>query len=223
MEPAETQLSESYVPEKQPAPLRVAASVVSVIFHPLFIPLYVIAFLLYWHPAVFAGFTGSEKIRILAMVAVNLTLLPAATVFLLWRLRFIKNIYLRTPRERIIPYATEMIFAFWCWNVFHNLSYIPPVCTIFFLGTFITVILGWFANIYFKISMHGLAAGGMVFFVVMVALSGAGSSGQYALAAILTTGLIASARLIVSDHRPVEVYAGILLGMASQWLAVLLS
>jgi hypothetical protein len=205
-----------------PAVTRFFASLISVLFHPLFIPLYVSAFLMYWHPTVFAGFSAIQKIRILGTIFVNLTLLPAFTVFLLWRLKFIDNILLRTTKERIIPYAAMMFFGFWAWNVFNHLAYSPPLFTSFLLGTFIAIIAGWLANIYYKISMHGLAIGGMVFFVIYVSLTNEGSGGQYISAAMLIAGLTATARLLVSDHKGFDVYSGILAGAASQAIALVL-
>jgi hypothetical protein len=200
-------------------PLRVIGNIVSVLFHPLFIPLYVTAFLLYWHPTYFAGFNGQQKIRIMATIAVNLFLLPAVTVFLLWRLKFSNSIQLKTQKERIIPYAATMFFSFWAWNVFRNLSFSPETYNDFLLGVFITVIIGWMANIWFKISMHALGVGGMLFFVILVALSGEGSSGQYIATATAITGLTLSARLISSDHTGFELYGGLLLGAAAQYIA----
>jgi len=199
---------------------RIFAAVISVLFHPLFIPLYVSCFLLFWHPTVFAGFDFLQKIRVLATVFVNLTLLPAFTVFLLWRLKFVDNILLRTSKERIIPYAAMMFFGFWAWNVFNHLSYSPPVFTQFLLGTFIAIIAGWMANIYYKISMHGLAIGGLLFFTIYVSLTMEGSGGQYIAAAIIITGLTATARLLISDHKGFDVYSGIAVGAAAQAIAL---
>lgn len=203
----------------QPAALRFPAHVISVVFHPLFIPIYVCLFLMFWHPLVFAGITPQGKVRFLASIFVNLTLLPAAAVFLLWRLKFIDNIYLRTQRERIIPYAVTMVFSFWAWNVFRQIPAAPPLFVDFLFGTFIAVIAAWMANIYFKISMHGLAVGGMLMFTILVSLYADGSTGQYIAAALLIAGVVCTARLIVSDHKPAEVYSGLVLGALSQYIS----
>lgn len=200
--------------------LRLVAHIVSVIFHPLFIPVYVTAFLLYWHPSVFAGFSDLQKLRIVATVFLNLALLPAFTVFLLWRLKFSESIFLRTTKERIIPYAAMMFFSFWAWNVFNHLPYSPKIFTQFLLGTFITIIAGWMANIYYKVSMHGMALGGMLFYVILVALTGEGSPGQYIAAATFITGITCTARFLVSDHSGFDVYSGLLIGAACQAIAL---
>ena len=89
----------------------------SYLFHPVFIPVYVLLFLMYWHPLVFAGFPDMRKIILLATVLVNCTLFPLVTVFLAWRLKFVHSFSLHTQKDRIIPYALAMIFYFWCWYV----------------------------------------------------------------------------------------------------------
>lgn len=199
-----------------PPALRLTGNFLSVIFHPLLIPLYVTLFLLYIHPAIFNGFSPDQKIRIAGTVIVNLVLLPAVTVFLIWRLGFSQSIFLRTQRERIIPYAAMMFYSFWCWNVFRNLQFSPPEFNSFLLGVFIAVIMGWLTNIYFKTSMHALGVGGMLYFIIAVSFGGEGSSGQYIAAAIIITGLTCSARFISSDHTNREIYGGLLLGALAQ-------
>ena len=205
--------------QRQPKILRIAGQFISIVFHPLFIPLYVTAFLLYIHPIMFSGIPDQLKVRILASVGVNLTILPAFTVFILWKLKFADNIYLRTQKERLIPYAAVMFFSFWCWYVFRNISQTPDLFVQFLLGTFIAVIAAWMANIYFKVSMHGLGVGGMLYFITAISLNHDGGSGLFIAAALLVTGLVLTARLLVSDHKPFEVYAGLMLGIFAQYLA----
>ncbi len=149
---------------RQPLVLKGFAQFVSYIFHPLFIPVYVALFLLFVHPLLFAGHDYDAKLRLIATVFVNLTLLPAITVFLCWRLKFVDSVYMNTQKERIIPLAAAMIFYFWCWFVLRNFTVIPGFFRQFLLGSFITIIGAWLANIYFKVSLHAVAAGVNVLF-----------------------------------------------------------
>ena len=74
--------TEEQVNVRQSAPVRAFALAISYIFHPLFIPVYTTLFVLFLHPLMFAGYTDGMKARLLATIFVNLTMLPAATVFL---------------------------------------------------------------------------------------------------------------------------------------------
>ena len=195
------------------------ARFISYIFHPVFIPVYVALFLMYWHPLIFAGISANRKVLLLATITVNCTVFPLFTVFIAWRLKFVNTFMLHTRKDRIIPYALAMIFYFWCWYVLKNQQGIPVLLIRFLLGSFITVIIAWIANIYFRISMHGLAVGGLAFFVTSVALLGDGNPGWYLAAAWMVLGLVGTSRLILGAHHPLDVYAGVILGIAAQLIA----
>ena len=205
-----------------PAPVRWFAHVLSFIFHPLFVPVYITLFVLYIHPLLFAGYTDLMKIRLAATIFVNLTMLPAVTVFLCWRLKFITNVYMETQKERIIPLAAAMIFYFWCWFVLKSNGGIPDMFRQFLLGSFITIIGAWLANIAFKVSLHALAMGGMFCFLLLLTFNAEGSSAQYFAMGVVVAGLVCSSRLIVSSHRPFDVYSGFFIGVVSQLLAMIL-
>jgi hypothetical protein len=208
--------------ELHAAPVRWLAHAVSIVFHPVLVPVYITLFLLFVHPLLFAGYTDLMKIRLTATIFVNLTLLPAATVFICWRLKFISNIYMDTQKERIIPLAAAMIFYFWCWFVLKANGGIPEVFRQFLLGSFITIIGAWLANIAFKVSLHALAAGGMFCFMMLLVFNVDGGSAQYFALSIAAAGFICSSRLIISSHKPFEVYIGFLIGVISQILALFL-
>src|SRR5258708_6903897 len=122
---------------QQPAFLRLAAKFISFIFHPVFIPVYVVVFLLYVHPYLFAGFSSWDKSLVLIQAFVMFTFFPLVTVLLLKALKFINTIYLLTQKDRIIPYVVCGIWYFWIWYVWHNLPGYPHEAVIFALAIFI--------------------------------------------------------------------------------------
>jgi hypothetical protein len=199
--------------------IRLLAQLMAYVFHPLFITSYVMAFLIFFHPYAFTGF--DHKIRVFRFLNVLLcdALFPAFAVFLLWRLGFIRSMHLRTEKERIIPYIIAMIFYWWTWNVYKNLPDSPPITIHFLLGAFLALCGGWLCNIYFKISMHGIALGGALMFFILFSFTDNYASGLYLSIATLATGLVTTARLITGDHRPFEVYTGLFIGMLAQFIA----
>ncbi len=118
----ENQLKEVSIPEtpQQPLSIRVLAKFVSYVFHPLFIPLYVTYFIIQIHSYQFAGINDWINLRILLQVFVNCTFLPLASILLLRALNFIDSVFLKTQKDRIIPYIICMTFYFWNWYVFKN-------------------------------------------------------------------------------------------------------
>lgn len=202
-----------------PAPLRWVASFISYIFHPLFIPLYVTGFLLFLHPHAFAGQSHYEKVMKLISIAFSVTFLPLFSVMIMKQLGFISSIKLRTQKERIIPYATVLVFYFWIWYVFKNQANVPDYFVKFLLGSFLALIVAWLCNIRWMISMHGTAMGAVVMFFLLQVIYQNDDTGLYLTIVLLIAGLVASARIIVSDHSRHEVYLGLIMGMLSQLIA----
>jgi hypothetical protein len=138
----------------------------------------------------------------------------------MWRLKLIQNIFMRTQKERIIPYAASLIFYFWAWYVFHRQPDNPDSFTNFLLGSFLGVCSAWFLNILTKVSMHGIAMGGLAIFFLLQAFNQQDMTGFYFSIAILIAGLVCTARMMVSDHTPGEIYLGFFAGGLCQLIAV---
>jgi hypothetical protein len=200
--------------------LRWPAHFFSFVFHPLFLPTYVMAFLLYEHPYAFAGLVEKFKIFKLTGVFFTTAFLPAFSVFLMWRLGFVESMMLHTQKDRIIPYVTSMIFFFWVWYVSRNQPENPPALTAFFLATFIANIAALMANIYYKISMHAIAVGALWVFFLWLSFASQFSFTTYLSVATIITGLVCTSRFIVSNHSAAEIYTGLVVGAVCQLVAI---
>lgn len=212
-------------PPAQPAIIRILAQLISWIFHPVFVPMMVVFFLVYIHPYLFAGFTPFNKMRIVAMAFVCFTLFPLVTVLLLKGLKFIDSLYLRTQRDRVIPFIACMIWYFWAAYVWLNYGKtsggtdIPKEAILFAAASFTSTIIGLMLNIKMKISLHAIAMGIVVCLFILMAISQPLHYGGWLSIVFLVTGLVGTARLIVSDHTQAEIYMGLLTGIVSVLLA----
>src|SRR5262245_30671348 len=118
----ENELKEVSIPAAidQPGWLKVPAKIISFVFHPLFIPLYLAYFIIEINTYQLAGLDDWSRLARLLQVFVNCTFLPLVSVLLIKALKFIDSVYLKTQRDRIIPYIISMIFYFWNWYAFKN-------------------------------------------------------------------------------------------------------
>ena len=205
--------------EKQPVVIRLLAHFFSYVFHPLFIPLYVTGFLIFIHPGYFSGFSNFDKGRTLFSIGLNTILFPGITVLLLKGLKFIDSIFLRTQRDRIIPYIASGTFYFWMFWVLKNQTIYPLIIVSFMLGVCISAFAALMVNIYSKISMHAIGMGGVIGLFLVIMKSNSMLMTWPLAVAILIAGIVCSSRLIVSDHSAREIYQGILLGVFCQLAA----
>ncbi|HSQ43566.1 MAG TPA: hypothetical protein VLM16_01135 [Ginsengibacter sp.] len=202
------------------AAFKIPAQLFSYVFHPLFIPVIATWYLAFIHQGYFVGITPHDKLLILIRVAVNTIIFPGVTVLLLKAVGFIKSIFLRTQRERIIPYVAANLFYFWMYLVFRNQPEVPSALTAFIFGIFLSSCVGLFANTYFKISMHALGMGALSGLLLIIIFSG--SPYNVFLAAMLVfliSGFVSTSRLIVSDHQPFDIYTGIFFGIICQLIS----
>ena len=82
---------------------------ISFVTHPLFVPTYFILYLIKVVPFEFVGITDWQlQLRVFSVFWLT-AFFPAFAVFLLWRLKFSESIFLRTQKDRIIPYVLSLI------------------------------------------------------------------------------------------------------------------
>lgn len=212
-------------PPYSPNPvLRIIANFLSYLFHPVFVPLYVIAFLLFVEPFLFVGASGPEKILTLGRAFINYTFFPLISVLLLKGLNLISSIKLKERKDRIIPFIICNIWYFWIWYVWRGLPGAPHYLIVFALGVFLASSMGLLSNIYLKISMHGIGLGTATAFLCLLSFDSSSTNITIYLAlAMLITGLVGTSRLLLSAHTPREYYMGLGVGalavMVANWIA----
>ncbi|UEG50653.1 hypothetical protein LK994_04100 [Ferruginibacter lapsinanis] len=202
-----------------PVIVRALAHFFSYVFHPLFIPLYVTYFLTFVHPSYFAGFAPQQKTWLLIRVAYIMIFFPLLTVLLLKGLGFINSILLKTQKDRIIPYIACGIFFFWSYQVFKNQHQIPLILTSFSFAVFLSSSAALMANIYFKISMHAIGMGGVIGLFLVIMQQNTMLMTVPLTVALLITGIVCTARLLISNHTNKEIYIGLLMGIVCQFIA----
>lgn len=210
---------------------------ISVIFHPLLIPSYMLLLLLMINPYLF-GFShlSDEGGRLLLILVFLYTFfLPAVSITVMYLLGFVSDINMKDRHERIGPYLITGLLYMW---VYYNLSQngqVPPPYAAFMLGTVIALFLAFLINVFSGISAHAVGMGGLVGMVIITFLLysygsftvdirgwGTVEVGMNAvlMVSILVAGLVGSCRLLLQAHHPQELYGGYLVGFASQFIAL---
>ena len=197
--------------------IRTAAKIISYIFHPLFVPVYM-GYFFVKVVRLFPGLNEWHQNLLLIQFFVNYTLLPLVTVLIAKGVGFIDTIYLKTQRDRIIPYIATMIFYFWVWYVFKNQG-APDEVVQFSLAAFLSICFGAFVNSFFKISMHALSLGVVVTLLILHSVNSGINYGPFVSLALFIAGLVCTSRLILKDHHPFDVYTGLAIGSLAQVIA----
>lgn len=202
-----------------PKGIRLSANLLSYIFHPVFVPVYIVAFIVFIHPYIFAGFSPFDKSRTLIMALMMYSFFPLVTVGLLKALKFIETVHLHNQKDRIIPLVACGVWYFWIWYVWRNLPDYPALAVQLSLAIWISVSLALLANIIMKVSLHAISMGVMLLFFIFLGFDQTFNVGTYISVAFIITGLVCTSRFIVSDHSNQEVYGGLAVGILAMFIA----
>lgn len=197
-----------------PKGLRIPAMIASYVFHPVFMPVIMAIALYKLAPLSFAGIDPRNISRWIAAIAVNTIMFPLLTIALLKGLGFIKSVHMHDAKDRIIPLIATMIFYFWAYLVIKNVQ-APLILRTLILGSYLGVIIMFLVSIFYKVSMHTTAAGGMLGILIVLMMTGPINMQVPLFVAIILAGVMGTARLILKAHTPAQVWLGYILGIAA--------
>lgn len=187
----------------------------SYIVNPIFIPSLVS--LWYFN---FNYYSDVESVRLKLYLIVILTAaIPLLIYTILKILGIVKSVHLSTTKERITPLLVHIILLLILLRgVFRDGLHLSLYY--FFLGTFIATLVATLITMFrYKISLHLLACGGVLGFLIMLSFT-QGMSLLLPMAVIgMVSGFTATSRLSMKAHKGHELIFGFSIGLISQVLA----
>ena len=215
--------------------LKISAQILSVICHPLLMLTYMLGLLLIVNPYLFGINSASEGKLLMLRVFITSFILPAFAIFLMYRLKLISSLTMNDKQQRIGPFIATGVFYLWVFISVFNDSNMPTAFLIAALGTTFGLFACFLINLFFKISLHATGAGGFVGMVLITMwLYSYGAFAMWLpflgvcfvsinavlLVSIVLAGAVGTARLVLGAHTSKELYAGFLLGLVSQYIAL---
>lgn len=187
------------------------ANAFSIIFHPLFIPLYGLL-IIFSGPTLFGYLAPEVKKFIILIVAVNNVLLPVSLLPYFRYRKYISSWVISDRKERVLPMViTSFFYSVTVYIVikFH----IPFFIKSFIITAAVLSIITTIVNLWWKISIHAVGTGALLALVIILSIRMQTPLPGFLIGVILSTGAVMSSRLWLGSHSPAEVWTGWLLGM----------
>ncbi len=198
----------------------VLSRAVSMVLHPLLLPLYISVYLAADYPLL-GLLSVSSRVYIVGLVAVNAVLLPAFYMWMMIRFGIIRDVSLSRPADRIRPLIVVAMcygLAVWGFRDMVTASVISAVLWAALLGAVIAAVVTPF----WKISLHMMAQGGAVALFAMLCVGGVCPVWLFCVA-VVTAGTVGTVRLYLGAHSPLQAAAGWLAGVAIMCCSVLIA
>lgn len=215
--------SAAKAPQAEPATdstlLWIAAKAVTYLFHPLLLLTYAFFFVDIFFPYQFLHLGPQAKMQFLMVLLVNTVFFPLATLGLMKGLKLISSFELNDNKERIIPFIAIMLFYFWTYLVLRDKIGVGDYYTHIALGASFGIFLAFFFNVFYKISLHAVGAGGFLGIALTLTMISTFNLLTPLLLVIIIAGLIGSSRLFLGAHTTQEVVTGYMVGILGQMVA----
>ena len=197
---------------------RKIANTLSWVLHPFLLPVYLMAVLLTM--TTFALFSPGVKFYFLWVVMLYAIIIPFLTLGILHSLGRISDFRIDNRRERLLPLLIGTVCYVLCALTF---SKIPSAIFLrkFMLAAACCEAMCFVVSLRWKISLHLTGMGAIVALLVVMNIVGMGNMLLPLSVAILGAGALASARLYLGCHNPVQIFAGFFGGFGVAMLAVL--
>ncbi len=201
--------------------MRIVARWISVLLHPVFMPLYTLALAIWLDPHI--GYFLAEEARyiVLAMVAVMTVAFPLVSTLLLLRAKCISSLEMHDREERIAPFTMTMLYFGMAYYLLRESPLHPAILSIF-AGIILALLVTIAVTVQWKISIHMVGIGGLLGALAGLSVIHALPLLPVIALAVLLAGVLGTARSLVGTHRPAQIYTGVLLGFVSTYACVLL-
>ncbi|MBB6609446.1 hypothetical protein H7F15_00200 [Pontibacter sp. Tf4] len=188
---------------------RSLAKALSVVLHPLLLPTYLFAFLLYYLPAPVLSLPMQSRWIVLGMIFFTTFIIPGLGAYAMVRAGQLDSMEMERREQRRLP----LLFTSLCYGITTYLLYREPAFDeiFYFIMGIITasVILTYGLSLLWKVSAHSVGIGGALGLLML--LSRLVPDVPMLLPISLTivlAGAVLSARLSLQAHTPSEVYTG---------------
>jgi hypothetical protein len=190
--------------------IRRTAEVLTVMFHPLFVPLYGLL-LIYSSPTLLSFIPFHMKRVIFILVLADNVILPLSLAAILYSKGMMRTFNAGERNERVVL----LTFALMMYTVTAFLLLKMPVPNLFrayFISIAVVTLITLLITAVYRISLHAAGIGGLLALTVFMMMHYDITSAWQLIVVILTGGAVMSSRLYLDDHTPAEVWTGLLTG-----------
>ena len=196
------------------------AQIISVLGHPLFMPLYAFGLLIYTNPYINMMITETSKYFTLGILLVFTIILPILTSVLFKLFGLIDSLYMKTAKERRWPFLLTLIWYYMGIQLLTRI-YVPQSFLLLMIGATSIVGVALVITSRWKISIHMLGIGGVIGAIIGISQRFQFDHSILLIALILFAGLIGYSRLKTNSHNFRQVYTGFIIGIAVEWICVM--
>jgi hypothetical protein len=188
------------------------ALVISVVFQPLLMPTLVFGLIFFAVPEA-TSIPAQFKETLFFLIVISTLVIPMISIIGFRLSGTVKSLHMKDIKDRILPFSiTTLFYAMIVYYFFEKSEFDPILWQTLALIT-VTILGLTLTTIFWKMSAHMTGVGGLLGLVFILGMKFQTFQVLFPMLLCLgLTGIIASCRLFLNAHKPIEVYIGFLYG-----------
>ena len=197
--------------------LRALALIFTVVFQPLLVPALVFGLLLFAVPES-TSLPEEFKVQIFYLIVLSTLLIPMITIIGLRLSGMVKSLHLPKKQDRMVPFVITCIYFVMTTYFLYQKSELDPILWKGMAVISFSVVTLTIVTVFWKMSAHMTGLGGLLGVILLLGKLFPTFNELYPLLlTLLLSGAVASSRLYLDAHKPLEVYVGFLSGFLICW------
>jgi hypothetical protein len=187
------------------------AMALSIIFQPIFVPIYSLVIL--YHADTYITYAIPQDVwkYIFIITLLNTVIFPMSVFYYFLKSGLIESLHMHTAKERSLPFLSIIVFHLSTFYIFSRVP-VPSLFLDLILGAALSVATAFVINLKWKVSIHMLGMGGIVGTIIGIILKYQVDAVPLVMALTILSGFVGYARLRLNAHTPLQVYVGFVLG-----------
>lgn len=193
--------------------MRKAAHVLSLVLHPVWMPTLVLILAFAIDPHLTFTFSPQGQWILVGMVFVMTALFPASSIMMLWRSGLVEQLSMPRRSERVVPFLLTLVYFCMAYYLLRRTPSSTATLALF-SGIIMTMAAVVVLTLRWKVSIHMAGIGGLIGMLLgLMVIHGA--QAWFLPLVFVVAGALGTARLLVSDHTPAQIYVGTAIGLVS--------
>jgi hypothetical protein len=190
------------------------ALVLSVVLQPLAMPTLISAVILYLVPEA-TTIPAAAKVSLLLLISLTTFIIPLLSIIGMKFTKSINSLQMPDRKERVLPFSLISAFYLMTAAFFYFRIRIDQLVFSTLLVATACLISLTFITYFWKISTHLAGIAGLLAVIIVLSMKyGVAPLFYPFLFSVMACGALASARLALNAHKPLEVYGGFILGFS---------
>ncbi|MBN2747068.1 MAG: hypothetical protein JXR34_10110 [Bacteroidales bacterium] len=192
--------------------IKLIAKFVSIILHPILIPVYLLAHSLFLPVYSMQRYNQEFKLYLISYIIAVTVILPLVSLWQLKKFAVIDSLQISNQKQRPLPYLLMIVLYSFSAISLSSIQGIHYLIILLFAISAITVLLLVIINYRIKISAHAAGVSMTLPWFMLIYITFNLNTGIYMILSFITLGLVMSSRLVLKAHSQKEVWLGAAIG-----------